>query len=248
MYVALFLIALVYLYLVREEKQPFYRYAVLAAVLVLFPLTRKLLALYFQGFYGKEALQWLLPVFGVISFAVMDIYGKQWEKWKKRLLLPTACIVFLLCGYLAGKEPAVRAFENRQEAYEVYELLLKDKEELPIVLAAPQELMEHAREYDAEILTGYGRDVWEPKLQYAFYDTYEPWVYELAAAMNRPVEENREKLLDGLEALGATYVVFHKENLTFGEDMQYPSRLVHESMTLYRKAETRHYVIYARSR
>lgn len=249
MYLALFLISLLYLYLIKEEKQPFYRYAVLAAVFVLFPLTGVLFDWYFQGMYAKEALQWLLPVYGVTSYAVMDMYTKQWEKWKKAALLPAACIIFLLCGYLSGSASAAKLMENNQETEEVYNLLLEQKEEdMLVLLAAPRELMEYARQYDADILTVYGRDIWEPELNYAFYDLYDPWVYELAEDMNKPLDEYRQEILSGLAKSGATHVVFDKDNLTFGADMQYPSRLVFEEMTLYRAEETRHYVIYVRTR
>lgn len=246
MYLALFLIAILYVSLQKEgRRQPFWGYAAVMTVIVCFPFTRFLLLQYFQNYYAPEALYWFLPVFGVTAFVIMEIYGKQWEKWKKRLMMPLICLLLLLCGHLSGSVQPLQDASWDEEQEEVYELILEQAKDREILLAAPRKLMESARAYNGELLTVYGRDIWEAELDYAFYDGYEDWAYELAQFMDEPVEEHREEVLDRLAQSGATWVVFDKENLTFDDKMQYPSVLECEGMHLRRMNETRHYVIYS---
>lgn len=248
MYLALFLIAILSISLQKEgRKQPFWRYAIAMTVILCLPFTRFLVSRYFQDFYETEALFWFLPVFGVTAYSVMDLYGRQWEKWKKRLMLPLVCLLLLLCGHLSGSAQPIEAAVQDEERDTVFELILEQAEERDILLAAPQELMETARIYDGRILTVYGRDIWETELNYAFYDGYEDWAYVLAQFMDEPVEEHREELLHGLIQSGATWVILDKENLTYDEKMQYPSVLECEGVSFRRVDETRHYVIYTRA-
>lgn len=247
MYLALFLIAILYVSLQKEgRQQPFWRYGIVMSVIVCFPLTRFLLLRYFQDFYETEALYWFLPVFGVTAFVVMELYGKQWEKWKKRLMLPLICLCFMLCGHFAGSEQSRQAVSQSDEREEVYELILERAGEREILLVAPRVLMESARTYDGRILTVYGRDIWEPELNYAFYDGYEDWAYALAQYMDEPVEKHKEEILDRLVQSAATWVVFDKENLTYDDKMQYPTVLECGDTLFRRMDETRHYVIYMR--
>lgn len=246
MYLALFLVAILYLYIVKEEKTKLYKFSVIAAVLVLFPLTGRGLDKYFQGFYDDAFLQWILPVFAIIAFVVVDIYNRQTIKWKKYTILPAICLLLLLSGFLTNSYLPSKADENLTEIEDVYNLILDREGECQIILVAPKEIMVNARAYDGRILTAYGRDIWETDLDYAFYGNYEEWAYGLAEHMNQSFEENEELLLDELAQSGATYVVFDKENLTFGEDMHYPAELKSGNMILKRTEETRHYVIYAK--
>ena len=246
MYLALFLVAILYLYIVKEEKTKLYMFSVIATLLVLFPLGGWVLDKYFQGFYDDLFLQWLLPVFVIIAFAAVDIYGKQTVKWKKYAVIPAMCLLLLLSGFLSHSYLSVKVDENHAEIESIYEMILEKGCERQIVLVAPKEIMVNARAYDGRILTAYGRDIWEADLDYAFYGNYEEWAYGLAEHMNQSFEENEELLLDELAQSGATYVVFDKENLTFGEDMHYPAELKSGNMILKGTDETRHYVIYAK--
>lgn len=246
MYLALFLVAMLYWGVYKEKKDSLFFYGVVGAILVLLPVTQLILELYFQGFYSADAYTWLLPVLGVIAFVVMEIYDKQWKKAQKRALLPLVCLLFVLCGILSQEYVAEANADIKKRTKEVYELVLEQAGEREIVLVAPRELMETARAYDARFVTAYGRDVWEQELDYAFYDGYDSWVYELADCMEKPLEENREQLLKALQQSGANFVVFDKENLTYGESMQYPDTLNYNGMSLRRLDETRYFVIYTR--
>lgn len=244
MYLALFLAAMLFLYVEKEEKQPFFKYGVLSTLVVLFPVTRWVLNQYFQEFYAEEAWLWMLPIFGTLAFSVMKLWDRQWGKWQKRMLLPAVCLLFFLCGGLSRAYLPAELPENEEEIEQVYEKILNGSDERQVLLAAPREVMEGARAYDAGILTVYGRDIWEAELDYAFYDHYEEWAYQLVQHIEEPMEMQETQLLEELTVSGATHVVLKKENLTFGEDMQYPETLRSNSITLKRMDETKHYVIY----
>ena len=245
MYPALFLVAILYLYIVKEEKTRFFRYSVIGTVLVLFPLGVWALDKYFQGFYSGEALQWILPVSIVVALAVTDIYEKQTLSWKKYVTILFVCVVIFLSGAFAYGYCSDEEELNRTEIEEVYDLILAMEEDREINLVAPRELMENARAYDGRILTAYGRDIWELDLDYAFYGNYDEWAYRLSEYMDEPVEVNEDLIYEQLMQAGATHVVFDKENLTFDEDMHYPLMIKHGTMELKRVEETHHYVIYA---
>jgi len=246
MYLALFLAAMLYLYVAKEEKQPFYKYGVLSAILVLFPLAKALLNKSFQGFYEAQAWQWLLPVWGVIAFAGVIIFDKQRDGRNRFMVIVAVCLVFLLCGLWSQDYLKKNDNENKTEIEDIYDLILSQNREKEILLVGPQEIMENARAYDGRILTVYGKDIWDTDLDYAFYDSYDEWVYSLAEHMNEPMEKTEEDFFTEISRSGATHVVFGKENLTFGEDMQYPVTLESDGMVLKRVEETRHYVIYER--
>ena len=126
-------------------------------------------------------------------------------------------------------------------------MILRQSQDEQLLFVAPRELLQYARAYDARFLCVYGRDLWEEELNYAFYDGYDPWMYGLAEYMEGPVEEHREALFACLVQSGADFVVFDKENMTFGEDMQYPAELDCGGLILRRMDETRHFVIYTRA-
>lgn len=246
MYLALFLTALLYLYVSRNRKKDLFSYSVFMVILVLFPVTRWIVIKYFQNFYSVESLFWLFPTLTVISYAFMEIWcGLQTQK-EKVLFVPVACLLICLCGKLGCTYEYVSA-EVEEESQEVYQMILEEPDEKTVLMVAPKELMEHARQYDAKILPVYGRDIWEPDLDYAFYSRYEDWAYLLADYMEKPVSEYRPEMMKAIEKSGAQYVVFDKENLTFGSDMQYPGQYKSNEIILKKLGETRHYVIYHRA-
>lgn len=245
MYLALFLVSLLYLYIVREEKTRFWKYAILGSALILCPLTGWIIDRYFQMFYDSTSIQWILPVFGIIAVVVVDIYSAQTVVWKKYAAISTICLLFLLSGSVAYNHSYAKDNENVSEINEVFDLILDMESEREITLVAPRKIMEIARAYDGRILTAYGKDIWENDLDYAFYGNYEEWAYALSQYMDKPVEANKDILFEQLVKSGATHVVFSKENLIFNEDMNYPNTIKHESMKLKRIEETHHYVIYA---
>lgn len=244
MYLALFLVSILYLYIVKEEKTRFWKYAVLGSVLILCPLTGWIIDKYFQMFYDSTSIQWILPVFGIVALVVTDIYFAQTVVWKKCAVISAVCLLFLLSGSVAYNTSYVKDSGEASEINEVFDLILDMENEREITLVAPRKFMENARAYDGRILTAYGKDIWESDLDYAFYGNYEEWAYGLSQYMDKPVDANEEILFEQLVYSGATHVVFAKENLSFDEDMDYPDTINHELVKLKRVEETHHYVVY----
>ena len=54
-----------------------------------------------------------------------------------------------------------------------------------IVLWAPREIMEYAREYDSSVMLLYGRNIWDASLDILIDDVYPPEIYELQNWMDR---------------------------------------------------------------
>lgn len=246
MYLALFLMGILYLYVSRNKKRDLFSYSIFVTILVLFPVTRWVISKYFQDFYSVEALYWILPVLLVIAYVFMEVWSEQQEKRKKVFFIPIACLLIILCGRLSHSYEYVSTNID-EEMKEVYQMILEEASETDILLVAPRELMEHARQYDARLLTVYGRDLWENELDYVFYDQYEEWAYLLKEHIETPVVECRLELLKEINQSGANYVVFDKENLTFGSNMQYPEQYKNNEIALKQLGETRHYVIYYKS-
>ncbi len=256
MYLALFLVAILYFYITKGEKTKLYKYAMVSAVLILIPIARYGVDKYFQGFYEVQYLQWIIPVFAIVACAAVDIYADQTVKWKKCLIIPVICLVLLLSGFLSEDyrtdSKANSATDKKEqtdkntEIENVFDIILQTADERQIIMVAPIELIEKARAYDGRLLTAYGRDIMETELDYAFYGNYEEWAYGLIEHMSEPLEDNEDAVFDELEQSGATYVVFDKEQLTFDEHMNYPDTMGDKGYSLKRIDETRHYVIYSR--
>lgn len=250
MYLALFLVALLFLYGIRATKQPFYQYGVFMAIIALFPLTQIVLRAYFQNFYGNNHFVWLLPIMPVVAFTTILVYEKLWDKWKKRSMMPIVCILIALCGCMLadGSEAKATSNHSQEEIEEIYELILLDAEEDGGLIIGPQEIIYHARTYSAKLRTVYGRDLWEQELTPYFYDEYAPYMYQLHQYFEGSLQENESKFLAAIHESGAEYIVFDKESLTFDKTMHYPADIQYEQeMTLEHFDETGHYVIYKRT-
>ncbi len=247
MYLALFLVAILYLYLNNDDRNVYFKFAVLGSVLVLFPLTGIIIDKYFQGFYGGEEIQWLLPVVGIIAFALADGCNRQADKRKKYAIILCGCLLIFMSGFVARGYQSEEEVITADEISEVCELLLEDEGSMQVTLVAPREIMEKARAYDGRLLTAYGRDIWEWELDYAFYGNYEDWAYGLSEHMNEPFKENKDVLPGELALSGATHVVFDKDNLISEDGEAFPKNLQADAVKYGFVATTDNYVIYARA-
>ena len=252
MYLAILLISILYLYTIRHSGKDLLEYGIVSAGLVFFPVTSMALVALFQNFYGKNEIMWLLPMFIIPPYAVAELKEVIPDDGKKKYLIPMVCIIVFLCGWMSFDKAAELYFcqiddaaSYDEEYKEVYDLVLKNAGSGQIVMAAPRELMEHARMYDGRIGLAYGRDIWEVNLDYAFYEANIEEAYDLSKKLSEPMPSYTTSFVKDLVALGTTYVVINKDNLSYGEDMQYPKSFVSGRDRYVRMDETRHYVIYS---
>ena len=133
MYLAILLVTILYLYTIRHSGKDLLEYGIVSAGFVLFPVTRLLIVVLFQGFYGYDETMWLLPMLVVPAYAVAEIKDVIPADSRKRFLMPIICIIIFLCGwmsfdkdgqtYLCGIDDAT---EYDAEFNEVYDIIIED--------------------------------------------------------------------------------------------------------------------------
>lgn len=228
MYLAIGLAAVFYLIIKYQAlKKEVAWYGVMLATCALF-LPASIL---FQGFYDKEAMLWIFPLFVWIAWFMADLVTEEGKKLpgKRGRFVPIACVILiLLCGELGFINVDFSAnaeWKTDRETVEVLEILETEFQKDPyICVAAPDEIQGQIRGYNAEILAVYGRDLWEEELLPYFYDGYEEWQYLLHGYMNshlfdiiegEEVNSNiyQDNLLELVQNSGATHVVLKKTNV-----------------------------------
>lgn len=205
-YFMLFMVAVLMLWLMNDSKKKEIRwFTLIMLVLLLCPITAKLLLLYQTQFYGYESLWELLPVTAILvyglvtaTFQIIAAHSRGYGRWEsaapKRkenayeiLVVVVLTAVLFLCGTLTpanaltdqtsgmGRVPA--------EAEEVFNQV-NIAEGDSITLLAPDEIAAWARIYSGDILLPYGRNMWEPELTAYTYDNYEGYLVELHGWVN----------------------------------------------------------------
>ncbi len=270
-FLMLFMVSLLLLWLIKEfEKKEFRQFATIMLLLLLCPVSVKLLLLYQTQFYGYENLWALLPMTAVLACAAVTAvskisvrYAAERSRRKKTVsgkrervyeILAVAALVLLLflCGTLTPvKAMTEQDFDGDKLPEEVAEVfaLLEISEEEGVFLLAPDEVAAWARIYSGRILLPYGRNLWEPKLWAYTYDVYmgdmeelHNWVNGTLATGSEGEEALREEemLLSYCASAGYDYLVFLAERDS-GENLR--SAMENQSEYLY-FAKTDKYVIY----
>lgn len=270
-FLMLFMVALLLLWLTGEkEKKEFHRYALVVLILLLCPLSAKLLALYQTSFYGYENMWELLPVTAMLSYGlVAAVYHmvaamtREYGRWKsavsrkketmyQALAVAVLGAVLFLCGTLTlGKEMAARADGESRIPAETREVLtlLDIPEESQITLLAPDAIMTWARIYSGDILLPYGRNLYEPALSAYTYDTYagdmqemHDWINGSLPVLDREADARMQEeiFLSSCASCGYDYLIFTEERAK-GSALQ---AVLAEQKEYELYARTEGYVIY----
>lgn len=193
-YLALFLAALLFLWLWREEKRKEFKvFAFIVSLLLLCPLTAKLLTIYQTTFYDYETVWVWLPLTAVVAYALVVVSDKmlslltredrEWKETvsgKKEKLYECAAIgalvlVLFLSGTVSFTETVTKTSSRAdgipEEVGEVLDLVEIPRGE-SVLLAAPDEVVTWARIYNGDIILLYGRDMTENALSAYLYDKY----------------------------------------------------------------------------
>lgn len=270
-FLMLFMTALLFLWFLRGfEKKEFRRLATVMLLLLLCPVSIKLLLLYQTGFYGYENLWALLPMTALLAcaavmavFKITTIYISERRKLRKAVsakrehvaeVLAAALMAVLLffCGTMeVAKSETGQDFNGDKLPEEVAEVLqlIEIPQEEAVFLLAPDEVAAWARIYSGKILLPYGRNLWEPALSAYTYDVYmgdmqelHNWVNGTLATGSDGEEALREEemVLSRCASAGYDYLVFSAERNS-GEEL----RLAMENQKEYVCfAQTKDYVIY----
>ena len=163
----------------RKEQRALLVYASVMTVCCILPVTAAMLMLYQTKFYNYEWIWSLVPATAVTAFGLTVFwteYRAENAGQRKKILSVTLFMlaVLLFCGSL-GKPVWDREEqkEERTRAYSVVGQLSGRRTGEKICLWAPREIMEYAREKDADILLPYGRNIWDGFLNAYSYDVYD---------------------------------------------------------------------------
>lgn len=177
---ALLMAVLLFLWFGRKKREhtPLLVYTSLVTICCALPVTAALLMMYQTKFYHYEWIWSLAPTTAVTAWGLAcgwtEYRAENGGQWKKTVPLTLFLLaVLLFCGSLGS---AVWDRDSRREermaAYSVVEQLSGRYSGGRLCLWAPWEMMEYAREKDADILLPYGRNLRDGFLNAYSYDEY----------------------------------------------------------------------------
>lgn len=201
---ALFLAALLFLWLWKKEYREKYKvllmYASVMAVCCICPVFAAVLMKYQTRFYDYQWIWSAVPVTVVTALAgtlLWDMFRK--DRRKCAGIVAAMLALLYLCGRMQRDVvPAADEAQKQAKTEQILEILKESGEEDTICLWAPKEIMEYARALDGSILLPYGRNLWDRALGAYSYDTYgeqEETMYEWMSL----AEETGEP--DGMEGV-----------------------------------------------
>ena len=207
--VVLFLLALIYLLIMERNKRrrALFVYMPLTLLfLFFFPIFRKV----FVRLMGGEGdtyyrVLWLIPMGMIIAYAGVKLAGLLCEKkgiWMKRVTLAVLAAAVILCGKYVYASQYMSKAENLyhlpQKVIDICDVIAPEDGEERIWAVFPTDLVYFVRQYDTDIQMLYGREMVEPKWQYA-----EP----VHTIMNHPTTIDIEELLKLTRERYCTYIV-----------------------------------------
>lgn len=188
----------------KLKSKELWIYSTFAAVCCMIPVTAAVLMLYQTKVYSYYWVWSVVPMTAVVGYAVTvlltEYLPEQGPKGKSRIVPVTLMLlaIFLLSGSLDTAELANKEYRNRKPgvmteqeetaAEDTARVLAEVKKRFAddrIVLWAPREIMEYAREYDSGVMLLYGRNIWDASLDILVDDVYPPEIYELQNWMDR---------------------------------------------------------------
>ena len=219
---ALFLVALVYLWL--EEKQKYVRILFLylpAVILLLYfnPLFSKLV----YGVTGDEIyyrILWLLPITLTVSYTGVSVYGKL-SGWTKRVFAVCIAGIIAVSGSYVYSNPYFHKAENQYHVPDSV-VAICDAIQVPgreVMAVFPAELLQYVRQYSPATCMPYGREVLVPTWNFLspLFDVMEAEVIDM------------EKLVPMVREAGCHYVVLRKDKEIIGDPADYKWELFEET-------------------
>ena len=206
--VALFLLALLYLIFAEKNRRRRAMFVYMPVSLLLaffFPVTRKVFVRLMGEGDTYYRILWLVPMglviaYGGVKFAVFVCEKKGLVM--KRLTLAALAAAVMLCGtYVYASQYMSRAenlYHIPQKVIDICDVIAPAEGEERIWAVFPTDLVYFVRQYDTDIQMLYGREMVEPKWQYA-----EP----VHTVMNHPTTIDMEALVALTRERNCTYIV-----------------------------------------
>ena len=188
----------------KRQNATLLSYTSVMAVCCILPVTVPLLMLYQTRFYDYLWVWSLVPMTAVAAWAGTELLhqyweGFRWNQWRKGLPVSLLLLAVLaLCSGMGNigfdrTEESQRRIEAKQVLTELIEQTEGGLED--ILLWAPREVIEYAREFDGAFMLLYGRDMWDASLGAYTYDTYSLEVQNLYLWMEN-VDESGLAVVD----------------------------------------------------
>lgn len=198
--VALFMAALLYLWFwkKKEKSKQFLFYATVASFCCIVPVTAAIVMTYQTRFYDYEWIWSMVPVTAVVAYGMACFFAdiccgtKERKKSTCYGIVAICLATILLCGSMGQpREDMESAYKKllqpygfteeqlRRQAYKAIAEVNEIAGGAELVLWAPIEIMEYAREADAGIRLAYGRNAWDAALNAYSYDTYDEVIYDM---------------------------------------------------------------------
>lgn len=191
----------------RGREGYFYGLSAVGTGLVIFPPVAALLMKYQTAYYEYVWIWCLIPMTAFLAWG-LSVCGEgllpRCAKGKRLALGALAVMVLWMCGRMTWQlPPEVTGPADREalsEEKEILEELAGEHESL--LLWAPKETMEYARELTPRAVLVYGRDMWDSRLGSYTYEVYEArrqnlyeWMKEAELIDSRAgtVEEHEDK-------------------------------------------------------
>jgi hypothetical protein len=207
--IVLFLLSLVFLLFMEKDKRrrAIFVYTPLSLLfLFFFPIFRKVFVRLMSG-EGDTYYRvlWLIPMGVIIAYAgvkLAALISSNQCDWMKRAVLAALAIAIAFCGKYVYASQYMSKAENLyhlpQTVIDICDLIAPEDGEERIWSVFPTDLVYFVRQYDTDIQMLYGREMVEPKWQYA-----EP----VHTIMNNPTVIDIEELLKLTRERYCTYIV-----------------------------------------
>lgn len=175
MLAALFLTALLYLFVTEKNKNTriLFLYMPVLTLLIYFSPPFAAIVYAFTGEETYYRLLWLVPVTPVLAYSAVKILMECGKK--TRLWIGTAMVgILLLSGQLVYKSPYFSSAENRyhvpQTVVEICDMISQEDRYVKAVF--PAEFLTYVRQYESRIWMPYGREILVTRWGFQ-YDLYE---------------------------------------------------------------------------
>lgn len=188
----------------KRENATLLSYTLVMAVCCILPVTAPLLMLYQTRFYDYLWVWSLVPVTAVAAWAGTELLhqcwkGFQWSQWRRGI--PVSLLLLAVLALCSGMGnigfDRTEESQRRTEAKQVLTGLIEQTEGglEDILLWAPREVIEYAREFDGTFMLLYGRNMWDASLGAYSYDAYSLEVQNLYLWMEN-VDESGLAVVD----------------------------------------------------
>lgn len=204
--------AAVFLYCFFREKtrgNRFFATSFFLGLIIVCPLTAVMLLKVYTPYYDWKDLQQLFPMIILLAYGSVELFSFLRKQsipglrvnQKIRSLLGIACIMSLLVVatnfYGLDKYETVDDKGIPVATSEVFDSLKQVTGDQTFILAAPPEMLQYARMYEANWQPIYGRDLWSGKAASYINSNYQ-WEYEYYTLLEDAglMEEERVRLVE----------------------------------------------------